>query len=100
MKAFGTNGILAPAPSKIENIVTSNLSPLSGPVMYDPSTCTEPAEPSQENHCSEADESSDEEKAIRLDESAVGGEEEDGVEHEPNAAVCTFARNSPSACVL
>ena len=57
-------------------------------------------QPGLANHCSEADESSDEEKAIRLDESAVGGEEEDGVEHEPNAAVCTFARNSPSACVL
>jgi hypothetical protein len=30
----------------------------------------------------------------------VGGEEEDGVEHEPSTAVCTFAGNSTSACLL
>jgi hypothetical protein len=31
---------------------------------------------SEENHCSKTDESSDEEKAVGLDESTVGGEEE------------------------
>ena len=56
--------------------------------------------PSQEIHLPETDESSDEEEVVGDDESAVGGEEEVGVEHEPSTAVCTFAGNSPSACVL
>ena len=63
--------------------------------------CTkESRNPSQEIHLPETDESSDEEEVVGLDESAVGGEEEDGVEHEPSTAVCTFAGNSTSACLL